>query len=165
MAHHPVVLRYERVLVSIKRSIDRFMKWRWFFHAVIVVPLALTCSSCGEKKAPPPVAPRPTPVTIESSENATPAEPSPAPPAPVASADSQAEAPEKAPATEDPVSVLQKREMDEMNQGLKAFIAKYQRMPKDFAEFALNIPGVPGPPMGKYWVLDAETKSVKLKSR
>jgi hypothetical protein len=63
------------------------------------------------------------------------------------------------------VAQLQQREMAEMNRGLKAFIAKHQRMPKDFAEFAQSVDGVPGPPMGKYWVIDAASQSIKLKSR
>jgi hypothetical protein len=123
----------------------------------------LVFCSCGKKPeaaAPPPAAP--AAVTIDSEPAPVPEAP---PPAPVAAAQAPGEPAKEPPKDEDPVTKLQREELEFMNRGLRAFIAKFQRLPKDFNELARNIDGVPLPPIGQYWAIDEASKSIKLRKK
>jgi hypothetical protein len=123
----------------------------------------LVCCSCGRKPAPvsqADSAPAPAAATIENVAASAPA-PAPPPPVPVPSAEPAASEAAAPPANEDPVTLQQRQDLAELNAGLKAFIARNQRLPKDMAELAASINSLPLPPERKMWVIDAPTKSVK----
>jgi hypothetical protein len=137
------------------------------FHAVTLTLVVFAFVSCGRKQpAIPAAGSASAPIKIEAIAGGATEVPPPPPVSAIAAvAPAPVEAAKQETGPEDPVTQLQRRELEEMNRGLKAFLVKHQRMPKDFTEFAQNVDGVPGPPLGKYWVIDPETKTIKLKSR
>jgi hypothetical protein len=51
---------------------------------------------------------------------------------------------------------------NDLTVALRSFVSKKNRMPQSFAEFASSgLDGLPNPPEGKRWVIDASDRTVK----
>jgi hypothetical protein len=63
---------------------------------------------------------------------------------------------------QDPVALQMRINIDQMNRELQRFFARHNRAPTNFEEFRRTVDGVPFPPSGKQWVIDSETRTIKL---
>jgi hypothetical protein len=126
---------------------------------------SLILCSCGKKPEAPMAPPTPAPsgVTVDGAATGDPAPPPP--PEPAAPVEAAVEVAKGPIIDTDPVTKQQRQEMEYLNRSLQSFIAKNQRLPKDFTEFAQSLEGLPLPPVGKYWIIDPASKSIKLASR
>ena len=136
--------------------------FRSLLPVISAVALAtLVMAGCRKPRSPAPApSPNPEPAAVPA-EVAPAPELAPPPPTPAATAEAPPARSSEPPKDADPVTLQQRFDLEHLNQGLRDFITRNQRLPKDFNELARNVASVPLPLEKKMWVIDANTKTVK----